>query len=38
MGKPLIVYNNAPAFKEWLTNFKFIFNALGKHDKQEHFS
>ena len=27
-GKPLIVYSNAPAFKEWPTNFKLLFQAL----------
>ena len=28
MGKPLIVYSNVPAFKEWPTNFKLLFLAL----------
>ena len=28
MGKPLIVYWNVPAFKEWATNFKLLFQAL----------
>ena len=28
MGKPLIVYRNVPAFKEWPTNFKLLFQAL----------
>ena len=28
MGKPLIVYSNVPAFKEWPTNFKLLFQAL----------
>ena len=28
MGKPLIIYCNVPAFKEWLTNFKLLFQAL----------
>ena len=28
MGKPLIVYCNVPAFKEWPTNFKLLFQAL----------
>ena len=28
MGKPLIVYRNAPAFKEWPTNFKLLLQAL----------
>ena len=27
MGKPLLVYNNVSAFKEWPTNFKSIFQA-----------
>ena len=28
MGKPLIVHCNIPAFKEWPTNFKLLFQAL----------
>ena len=28
MGKPLIIYCNALAFKEWPTNFKLLFQAL----------
>ena len=28
MEKPLIVYCNVSAFKEWLTNFKLLFQAL----------
>ena len=28
MEKPLIVYSNVPAFKEWPTNFKLLFQAL----------
>ena len=28
MGKPLIVYRNVPAIKEWPTNFKLLFWAL----------
>ena len=28
MEKPLIVYYNVPAYKEWLTNFKLLFPAL----------
>ena len=27
MGKPLIIYRNVPAFKEWPTNFKLLFQA-----------
>ena len=28
MEKPLIIYSNVPAFKEWPTNFKLLFQAL----------
>ena len=28
MEKPLIVYSNVPAFKEWPTKFKLLFQAL----------
>ena len=28
MGKPLTIYCNVSAFKEWLTNFKLLFQAL----------
>ena len=28
MEKPLIIDSNVPAFKEWLTNFKLLFQAL----------
>ena len=28
MEKPLIIYCNVPAFKEWPTNFKLLFQAL----------
>ena len=28
MEKPLIVYSDVPAFKEWPTNFKLLFQAL----------
>ena len=32
MEKPLIVFSNVPAFKEWPTNFKLLFQALmGTH-------
>ena len=27
MGKPMIGYSNVPDFKEWLTNFKLLFQA-----------
>ena len=29
MGKPMIVYKNTPTFSEWLTNFYYLFQALG---------
>ena len=35
MGKPLIVYSNAPAFKEWPTNFKLLFQALPYYHMEE---
>ena len=28
MGEPLIVCSNVPAFEEWPTNFKLLFQAL----------
>ena len=28
MEKPLIVHSNVPTFKEWLTNFKLLLQAL----------
>ena len=31
MGTPLIVYSNVPAFKEWPTNFKLLFQALNMY-------
>ena len=31
MGKPLISYSHVPAFKEWPTNFKLLFQALQTH-------
>ena len=31
MGKPLIIYCNVPAFKEWPNNFKMLFQALRVH-------
>ena len=36
MGKPLIVYSNVPAFKEWPTNFKLLFQALLEHPTSHH--
>ena len=34
MDKPLIVYSNVPAFKEWPTNFKLLFQALRVCDRK----
>ena len=31
MGKPLIVNRNVPAYKEWPTNFKLLFQTLSSH-------
>ena len=33
MEKPLIVYSNVPASKEWPTNFKLLFQALCMYHK-----
>ena len=36
MENPLIVYSNVPAFKEWLTNFKLLFQALHHSPSSKH--
>ena len=36
MGKPLIIYCNVPAFKEWPTNFKLLFQALLPYTEIKH--
>ena len=36
MGKRLIIYFSVPAFKEWLTNFKLLFQALHDWDNGTH--